>query len=147
MKLLYLFNNNLLLSDLFLIPFFFFLLLSFASICHSWQAAASFQLWTIRSTTTTCAGSTITYQTFEHTDLNLTLKTYSCQRFLKNLRKWSRKNRARFYVKHLDTDVRLCTISQHVHLCWFMYVAYTSSSFCCILYTCLKTKSDTLLCS
>lgn len=64
-----------------------------SSICHSWPAAASFQLWTIRGTTT-CASSTTTSPTSKlhesaYRNIFSNLKIIIIIIIRKKLRKWS----------------------------------------------------------
>lgn len=111
---------------------------SLCSICRSWPAAASSQRWTIRSTTTTCASSTITYRTSEH-ELNET-RHHQRAAFSEDSGDKAQSGHTSVFLNKrvqplfkvyvsslgvcrvaLDTDVSLCTIPPTCGLdaCWF----------------------------
>lgn len=129
-----------------------------SSICRSWPAAASFQPWTTRGTTTTCASSTITYRTSKLAahQLNPTPSTGSvfwktqemkqilaAHHFIFDLDFFFFKRGFNHFFKVLfitagvsaaDIDVSLCTISQHVDSNMLVYVCCLHFT-CCILYS------------
>lgn len=50
-------------------------------------------------------------------------------------------------MRYVRSLLKLISVSMHYfQTCWFIHVAYISSSFCCVLYSCVKTKSDVPLC-